>query len=114
MRIHVQAIGTETDGATRSRVEQRLRRALGRSAHSVLRVGVRVEGNDGTRGGGAAGCSIEACLRPVGTVIIFKTGRDALEAADRAVDSAASAIRECLGRRKDALESSAGAQIPGG
>ena len=101
MRIHVRRIGLGTDGATRSWVERRLKGAVGLHSFSVVRVAVRVEDPGGAGGGGTAACSIEACLQPAGRVLVFHTGRDAQEAAERAVESIASAVAESLGRREE-------------
>ena len=110
MRVRVRVIGDEIDGAARPWVERRLHDAFGLLASSVLRVVVRVEGSGEVRGGRAA-CCIEAHLRPAGSVLVFETGRDAQEAAERAIDAASTAVSERLRHAKVTLRGATPAML---
>jgi hypothetical protein len=110
MRVRVRVMGVETDGAACPWIERRLHDVFGPLGRSVLRIVVRVEGSDRSRGGRAA-CSVEVRLRPAGRVMVFETGRDVREATERALDCAASAVSECLRHTKGMLGGAAPAAL---
>jgi hypothetical protein len=95
MKVRVRVMGVQTDGGTHLWIERRLHDVFGPLGRSVLRIAAQAEGSDAGRGGRAA-CSIEVRLRPAGRVMVFETGRDLPEAAERALDSAAFAVSACL------------------
>ena len=99
MKVRVRVMGVQTDGGTHLWIERRLHDVFGPLGRAVLRIVAQAEGSGGGRGGRAA-CSIEVRLRPAGRVMVFETGRDLQEAAERALDSAAFAVSECLRHTK--------------
>jgi ribosome-associated translation inhibitor RaiA len=101
MRIHVRAVNLSLDRRAREEVESRLRAALGRLEHRILRVGVRLVDQNGPRGGEDISCLVEARLRPRGMLFIEETDRDIARAVGRAAEAARTAITRSRERSRD-------------
>lgn len=101
MKILVRAINLELDRKMRAEVESRLRAGLGRLAHRILRVTVRIADQNGPRGGEDIACLVDVRLRPRGRLFIEETDLDPLGAVSRAGDAAATAVTRRFERSRD-------------
>ena len=107
MRIHVRAVHLAIDRETRARVERRLAASLGRLAHRIQRVGVRIVDENGPRGGADMACLVEVRLRRAGSVFVEATDLSLDEAVKEAADKAATAVARILERGRDSHRRSA-------
>jgi putative sigma-54 modulation protein len=107
MRIHVRAVHLSIDRETRTRVERRLAASLGRLAHRIQRVGVRIVDENGPRGGSDMACLVEVRLRRAGSIFVEATDLSLDEAVKEAADKAATAVARTLERGRDARRKSA-------
>ncbi|HEY9595001.1 MAG TPA: HPF/RaiA family ribosome-associated protein [Spirochaetia bacterium] len=101
MRINVKAVSLQLDAATRAEIERRMHASLGRLAHRILRVAVRVTDRNGPRGGEDIACAVELRLRPRGRIYIEETDIDLAGAVNRAADTAASAVVRTTEKTRD-------------
>ncbi len=106
MRISVRAANLSLDAQTRARVERRIQTSLGRLAHRILRVGVRIVDVNGPRGGADIACLIEIRLRGAGRVFIEATDISLDEAVNDAADKAAGAVVRALERSRESRRKS--------
>ncbi|HUI73128.1 MAG TPA: HPF/RaiA family ribosome-associated protein [Spirochaetia bacterium] len=101
MRIHVRAVNLALDGETRARVERRLQASLGRLAHRILRVGVRIVDENGPRGGADMACLVEVRLRRAERVFVEATDLSLDEAVKEASEKVATAVVRALERSRE-------------
>ena len=103
MRIHVRAVNLELDRKMRAEVQSRLQASLGRLAHRILRVAVRIVDQNGPRGGEDIACFVEIRLRPRGRLFIEETGISLLGAVSRAADATSTAVARSVERSRDCI-----------
>ena len=101
MRINVKAVSLQLDAATRTEIERRMHASLGRIAHRILRVAVRVTDRNGPRGGEDIACAVELRLRPRGRIYVEETDIDLAGAVSRATDTAVATVVRVTEKTRD-------------
>jgi ribosome-associated translation inhibitor RaiA len=96
--LHVRATGVELDAATRSHVDARTSRQLGKFASHIERVSVRFEDVNGPRGGKDTVCRIKVVLSGLPSVITEERGKTPRAAFDLVALATARAVRKAVGR----------------
>jgi putative sigma-54 modulation protein len=81
--------------------ERRAEAALGRLAHLISRVEVRLSDENGPKGGRARRCVAAVKLESGRHLVAHEVGTDWPGAMGRALERAASALRRVAGRRRD-------------
>ncbi len=102
MNITLNAISFSLDSETRARLEKRIDSILSRFSDRVRSVQVRLEDENGPKGGVDHRCQIEAHLTYGPTMIVEARDVDAPTALDRAARRLLRKIRRDLERRIDA------------
>ncbi len=113
MKIQVRAVNVSIDRETRSGVERRVQAGLGRLAHLIRRVGVRIVDQNGPRGGEDIACLVEVHLRPTGSLFIEETDIDLVTAVNGAAGKAALAVARAVEKRRE-MRRKAPASLRGG
>jgi putative sigma-54 modulation protein len=103
MKILLQTVNLELDKKARTEMEWRLREAFVPMAHRILRVKVRIQDQNGPRGGHDISCCIDVRLCPRGRLFILETDLDPLGAVSKAREAAVTAVRRMLERSRDAI-----------
>ena len=101
MRIHVRAVNIDLGTKVRAEIENRVRSSLGRLAHRILRVAVRITDQNGPRGGRDISCLIEVRMRPRGRLFVEETDFDLAGAVNGASDAAAGSVVRTLEKARD-------------
>lgn len=96
MHIDIHAQGFKLTPAVRSHIERRLRFALSRTAHRVLRVSVRVADINGPRGGEDKFCRVAVSLNGLPNVVIEDVQPELYTAVDRATGRAGRTVSRRL------------------
>jgi putative sigma-54 modulation protein len=101
MKIQVKTVNLDLDARTRADVQRMMQAHLGRLAHRVLRVNVRLADQNGPRGGKDISCLVEARLRPRGRLFIEEIDSDLMGAVSRSAEAAATTVSRTLERSRD-------------
>lgn len=97
--IKLRYLGLE-DGQAET-IERRVRFALGRFAHRILRAEVILADVNGPRGGRDKRCTVQVMLAALPPILVEVTDVEPMAAVNRAVERAARHIRDNLNRRRD-------------
>lgn len=95
MDVRFAAVDLPNSNALESHASSALANALGRFAHRLARVELRIRDVNGPKGGLDSGCVAIAQLKRGGRVAIRATDADAY----RAIDKAAHTLRDAIRRR---------------
>jgi putative sigma-54 modulation protein len=98
MQIEIKTRGIETTNELRSRVERRIRFALGRFGAEVSSVLVRLDDINGPRGGVDKRCHVVIAGARIGGVTIDALDADMIVAVELALARAARSVRRSLER----------------
>ena len=97
---HIRAIGIDLEQDTRTNIQRRLDRTLGKFASSIERVSVRLRDVNGPRGGVDQACRIKVVLRNLPS-IVFETQDAFLDVAvGAALAGVERSVRRTLQRRR--------------
>jgi ribosome-associated translation inhibitor RaiA len=97
---HVRVIGGEIDHEDRDYIARKLGMRLGKFASSIERITVRLSDTNGPKGGHDQRSQIKVVLSGLPSVVVNQTDSTLSRAIDRAVDTAAIAVRRCVQRRR--------------
>jgi len=117
MRIQINSRGCELGEEQRHRIQRRIEFALGRFATRIQRVTVRLEDENGPRGGLDLACRVAVKLKPEGELHVLDRDEEERAVTDRALDRAARAVARYLERQRQwdvAASPAPAAQEPAG
>jgi len=97
---HVRVLGGAIDDEDRDYIARKLGMKLGKFAASIERITVRLSDINGPRGGHDQRCQIKVVLSGLPSVVVNETDSALPRTIDRAVDSAAIAVRRRVQRRR--------------
>ena len=100
MKLDMHARGLPLPRDLKSHIRRRVRFALGRFADRVRRVHVRLEDENGPRGGQDITCKVRAQLHPRGSILIAETRNDPYTAVARAAERVARVVPRKLARKR--------------
>lgn len=100
MTVDVQAINFGSSQPLFEHARRRLDASLDRFAQRIRRVSVKLEDENGPKGGQDMRCQIEVELDRHGRVIIEQHDSDPYVAVDRAADRAKRTVRRAIGRAR--------------
>lgn len=98
MQIEIRTRGIETTNELRSRVERRIRSALGRFGAELSSVLVRLDDINGPRGGVDKRCHVVIAGSRIGAVAVYELDADMIVAVEVALERAARSVRRSLER----------------
>lgn len=102
MKLLIQHRAGVVDATLRQLIQRRLQFALGRFAHRIAVVRVRIDDVNGPRGGPDRRCLIEATPRPSGRPLVAEVTDESAEAAvGRAADRVARQVRSRIERSRE-------------
>ena len=97
---HVRVLGGEIEDDDREQIGRKLGMKLGKFAASVERITVRLSDANGPKGGRDQVCQIKVVISGLPSVVVEERDAAFQRALDRAVSSAALAVRRTLQRRR--------------
>lgn len=109
MQIEVVLLDPAINSAVREYVENRLDSALGRLAHRIRDVEVRVGDENGPRGGDDKFCVVDVHLRPSGYVRVKRKANEIYGAVDSVAESVQKTVRRKIDRERTAVRKTAAA-----
>lgn len=109
MQIEVVLLDPEINSAVREYVENRLSSALGRLAHRIREVEVRVGDENGPRGGDDKFCVVDVHLHPSGYLRVKRKSDEIYGAVDSVAESVQKTVKRKLERERTAIRKTAAA-----
>jgi ribosome-associated translation inhibitor RaiA len=100
MPARVRVIGAVIDEEDRDYIGEKLGMKLGKFAASVERITVRLSDTNGPKGGLDQKCQVKVVLSGMPSVVVHATDSTVRRTIDRAIDSAALAVRRRIQRRR--------------
>jgi ribosome-associated translation inhibitor RaiA len=100
---YIRASGPMVDDADRDYLRRKLGRRLGKFAHALQRVSVRLEDINGPHGGIDKCCRIKVALTGQPSVVISSSSSSMQGAMDEALARTEHAVRQSLKRRQTAM-----------
>jgi len=100
MKLELRSKGVPMTEGLRAFIERKLRFAMGRFAHRIQRVRVRLTDVNGPRGGEDIECHIRAHLGAAGSFSIHELERDTFAAVSRASERAHQQLARQLERKR--------------
>jgi ribosome-associated translation inhibitor RaiA len=97
---HVRVIGVAIGDQKRDYIARKLGMKLGKFAASVERITVRLSDANGPKGGLDQKCQVKVVLSGLPSVVVHGTDSTLSRATDRAIDTAALAVRRRIQRRR--------------
>jgi putative sigma-54 modulation protein len=97
---HVRVIGAAIGDHDRDYIARKLGMKLGKFAASVERITVRLSDANGPKGGLDQKCQVKVVLSGMPSVVVHETDCTLARTIDRAIDSAALAVRRRIHRRR--------------
>jgi len=97
---HVRVIGSAIEDRDRDYIARKLGMKLGKFAASVERVTVRLSDVNGPKGGVDQKCQVKVVLSGLPSVVVHETDSTLPRTIDRAIESAALAVRQRIQRRR--------------
>jgi hypothetical protein len=97
---HVRVLGGQIEDDDRERIGRKLGMKLGKFAASIERITVRLSDANGPKGGRDQVCRIKVVISGLPSVVVEERDAAFQQALDRAISSAALAVRRSLQRRR--------------
>jgi hypothetical protein len=97
---HVRVLGGQIEDDDRDQIGRKLGMKLGKFAASVERITVRLSDANGPKGGRDQVCQIKVVISGLPSVVVEERDAAFQRALDRAISSAALAVRRSLQRRR--------------
>ena len=97
---HVRVLGGQIEDDDREQIGRKLGMKLGKFAASIERITVRLSDANGPKGGRDQVCQIKVVISGLPSVVVEERDAAFQQAVDRAISSAALAVRRSLQRRR--------------
>jgi ribosome-associated translation inhibitor RaiA len=97
---HVRVVGTAVGDEDRDYIARKLGMKLGKFVSAIERITVRLSDVNGPKGGRDQKCQIKVVLSRLPSVVVNETDSTLPRTIDRAIDSAALAVRRTIQRRR--------------